>query len=125
MPPRISHRRMSEASENVPDGRHCQRERSSLRLIHHWGNCGNLNGTIGENRDEDQPICPDGPIGLLGLDLVGFQSLIISVVPLTNIFCENMIRCLGEVFGQEVEGIMSTTTRRYKDGAKVDCVDEF
>jgi hypothetical protein len=56
---------------------------------------------------------------------VGFQSLIISIVPLANIFCENMVRCLGEVVGQEVEGIMSTTTRRYKDGAEVDCVDKF
>jgi len=75
--------------------------------------------------DEDQPICPDAPIGLLGPDLVRFQSLVISVVPLANIFRENMVRCLGEVFGQEVEGIMSTTTRRYKDGAQVDRVDEF
>jgi len=62
---------------------------------------------------------------LLGPDLVGFQSLVISVVPLANIFRENMVRCLGEVVGQEVEGIMSTTTRRYKDGTQFDRVDEF
>ena len=59
----------------------------------------------------NQPIFPDGPIGLLGLDLVKFQSLIVSVIPLANSFGDNMVRNLGEVARQEVECIMRTTTR--------------
>jgi hypothetical protein len=62
---------------------------------------------------------------LYGLDLVGFQSLIIAVVPLADIFCENMMRSLREVVGQEVERVMGTTTRRNKNGVQVDRVDKF
>jgi len=41
---------------------------------------------------EDPPVPPDRPSGLLGPDLVGLQSLVIPVVPLANVFGENMVR---------------------------------
>jgi hypothetical protein len=59
---------------------------------------------------EDQPVFPDRPSGLLGPDLVRFQSLVIPVVPLANVFSEDMVRCLREVARQVMESIMCTTT---------------
>jgi hypothetical protein len=84
-----------------------------------------LNGKIDNCRDENQPVSPDGPSGSYSFDLVGLQSLIIAVVPLTDIFCENMVRRLREVSGQEVESFMGTATGRNKNGAQVDRVNEF
>lgn len=62
-----------------------------------------------EHRFEDQPICPDSPVWLLGPNLVGFQSLIISVVPFANELSDDVIRCLREVARQEMESIVGTT----------------
>jgi hypothetical protein len=76
-------------------------------------------------RDENQPISPDEPSGSYSFDLMGFQSLIITIVPLVDIFCENMVRCLREVSSQEVECFMGTVTGRNKNGAQVDHVNEF
>lgn len=59
---------------------------------------------------EDQPVFPDRPSGLLGPDLVRVQSLVIPVVPLANVFSEDMVRWLREVARQVVESIMCTTT---------------
>ena len=59
---------------------------------------------------EDRPVFPDRPSGLLGPDLVRFQSLVVPVVPLANVLSEDMVRCLREVARQDVESIMCTTT---------------
>jgi hypothetical protein len=62
---------------------------------------------------------------LLGLDLVGGQSFIISIVPLANKFRDDMVWHLREVASQVVESIVSTPAGRHKDDMQVDCIDEF
>lgn len=42
-------------------------------------------------------ILPDFPVGSPGVDLVGLESFVISIVPFTNEFRDDVIRCLRKV----------------------------
>ena len=62
-------------------------------------------------------IPPNVPAGPLGLDLGREQSLILAVIPLPYLLCDDMVWQLLNVVKEEVEGLVGSDTGRYHDGA--------
>jgi hypothetical protein len=56
---------------------------------------------------------------------VGLESFVISIVPFTNKFRDDVIRCLRKVARQKVESIVGTLAWGHHDDVQIDCIDEL
>lgn len=56
-------------------------------------------------------ILPDGPSRVLLLDLMGFESFVIAIVPFSHFLSDNVVRLLLNVVEEKMKGAMSTSSR--------------
>jgi len=61
-------------------------------------------------------IVPDRPSGVLCLDFSGFEAFVITIVPFTDCFGQDMIGSFA-VPEKQVKGFVGPLTRRDEDGA--------
>ena len=75
--------------------------------------------------DASLPILPDGPAGIDLLNFRGLQAFVFSVVPLSELFIDDMGWEFGKMLKQKMERSVGANPRRDEDGADVLGIDDF
>lgn len=70
-------------------------------------------------------VVPDLPAGLFRLDLCRQESLVVSVVPLPDLLCDDVVGQLVNVVKEEMERLVSADTGRDEDGAQVGWIEDL
>lgn len=70
-------------------------------------------------------VVPDLPARLFRLDLCRQESLVVSVIPLPDLLCDDVVGQLLDMVKEEVESLVSADAGRHEYGAQVGWIEDL